>query len=375
MRTDIVVIGGYGHVGAQICTLLSGRFPGAVYAAGRSLERAEQFCRSTGGRVKPLQMDAAEAFSADKMRQVKLVVMCLDQQDSSFAEACLIEGIHYIDVTANLAFFGQMAQLAGSGNKYGATALLSVGLAPGLTNLLAGEAKLSMDKVQQLDIAVLLGLGDSHGQAAIEWTVDNLAAQFEVMQNGKAIRADSFTDAKITDWGVSLGKRRAYRFPFSDQQVLPQTLGIPTVSTRLCFDSRAATSGIAVLQKLGLLKWLGHRRFRKMAVRSFGTIRLGTERYAIKVEASGLKNGAAATSEYVIQGFRESTITAQVAAIAAGTLYSNGYVTPGIYHLEQLLRVRLSEDRISLYLPGQEDAGMDEEIRGLQCWARHSYTN
>jgi nucleoside-diphosphate-sugar epimerase len=37
MRTDIVVIGGYGHVGAQICMLLSDRFPGAVYAAGRNL--------------------------------------------------------------------------------------------------------------------------------------------------------------------------------------------------------------------------------------------------------------------------------------------------------------------------------------------------
>ncbi|WP_019914280.1 saccharopine dehydrogenase family protein [Paenibacillus sp. HW567] len=375
MRTDIVVIGGYGHVGAQICTLLSGRFPGAVYAAGRSLERAEQFCRSTGGRVKPLQMDAAGAFSADKMRHVKLVVMCLDQRDSSFAEACLMEGIHYIDVTANLAFFGQMAQLVQSGNKYGATALLSVGLAPGLTNLLAGEAKLSMDKVQQLDIAVLLGLGDSHGQAAIEWTVDNLAAQFEVMQNGTAVRADSFTDARRTDWGADLGTRRTYRFPFADQQILPQTLGIPTVSTRLCFDSRAATSGIAALQKLGLLKWLGHRRFRKATVRSFGKIRLGTERYAIKIEALGLKNGAAATAEYVIQGLRESTITAQVAAIAAGTLYSSGYATPGIYHLEQLLRVRLSEDRLSLYLSGQEDAGIYEEITGLRCWSRHSYTD
>lgn len=372
MRTDIVVIGGYGHVGAQICMLLSDKFPGVVYAAGRSLERAEQFCGSTGGRVRPLQIDAAEAFSAERMRHVKLVVMCLDQQDSTFAEACLIEGIHYIDVTANLAFFGQMARLNQSGNKYRATALLSVGLAPGLTNLLAGEAKLSMDEVQQLDIAILLGLGDSHGQAAIEWTVDNLSVQFGIMQNGEITRVDSFTDGKKTDLGAGLGKRRAYRFPFSDQQILPQTLGIPSVSTRLCFDSRAATSGIAWLQKLGLLRWLRRGRLRKATVYAFGKIRLGTERYAIKVKASGMKNGAQATAEYVIQGFRESTITAQVAAIAAGTVYTNGGGVPGIYHLEQLLRVRLGEDRISLYLQGQEDAGIEEEITGLQCWSRHS---
>ncbi len=371
MRTDIVVIGGYGHVGAQICLLLSDKFPGVVYAAGRSLDRAEQFCKSTGGRVSPLQMDAAEAFSAEKMRGVKMVVMCLDQQDSSFAEACLIEGIHYIDITANLAFFGQMARLNQSGNKVGATAVLSVGLAPGLTNLLAGEARLMMDEVQQLDIAIMLGLGDSHGQAAIEWTVDNLSARFEIMKDGKMANVDSFTGAKRTDWGAGLGIRRAYRFPFSDQLILPQTLGIPSVSNRLCFDSRAATGGIALLQKLGLLRWLRRGRLRAVAVRSFGKIRYGTERYAIKVEATGLKNGAKATAEYVIQGFRESTVTAQVAAIAAGVVYSNGSGTPGIYHLEQLLRVRLGEDRISLYLPGKESAGV-EEITGLYCWSRVS---
>lgn len=49
MRTEIVVIGGYGHVGGQICTLLSEKFPQAVYAAGRNFKRAEQFSKSTGG--------------------------------------------------------------------------------------------------------------------------------------------------------------------------------------------------------------------------------------------------------------------------------------------------------------------------------------
>ncbi|MNC25258.1 hypothetical protein D3C75_733390 [compost metagenome] len=231
-----------------------------------------------------------------------------------------------------------------------------------------------MDEVEQLDIAIMLGLGDSHGQAAIEWTVDNLSARFGIMQNGRMINADSFTDAQKTDWGAGLGTRRAYRFPFSDQLILPQTLGIPTVSTRLCFDSRAATGGIALLQKLGLLRWLRHGSLRKTAVRSFGKIRFGSERYAIKVEAAGLKNGAKATAEYMIQGFRESAITAQVAAIAAAAVYRNGSGTPGIYHLEQLLRVRLGEDAISLYMPGQEDKEI-EVITGLHCWSRDSYNN
>lgn len=372
MRTDIVVIGGYGHVGAQICMLLCEKFEGVVYAAGRNLERAERFCESTGGTVKPLKLDAAQEFSAAGMRQIKLVVMCLDQQDTSFAEACLREGIHYVDITASLDFFGKMARISGPGNKYEAAAVLSVGLAPGLTNLLAGEARRSMDEVQRLDISILLGLGDTHGQAAIEWTVDNLSAAFEVMQEGKAIRVDSFSDGQTVDWGAELGKRRAYRFPFADQQTLARTLRIPSVATRLCFDSRLATAGIALLQKLGLLRLLKGKRLRNAAAASFGKIRFGTERYAVKVKASGLKNGAASTSEYVIQGFREAGVTAQVAAIVAGAIYGKEHNKRGIFHLEQLFRIRLDQDRLSLGLQDRENDGDNGSIRGISCWTRYA---
>ncbi|WP_342563834.1 saccharopine dehydrogenase NADP-binding domain-containing protein [Paenibacillus sp. FSL R7-0345] len=373
MRTDIVVIGGYGHVGGQICTLLDSRFPGVVYAAGRNFERAERFSQSTGGRIRPMRIDAAEAFPAQQLSKVKLVVVCLDQQDTSFAEACLKEGIHYIDVTASLDFFTRMEQLNSSGHDYKAAALLSVGLAPGLTNLLAGEAARSLDKAEQLDIGILLGLGDSHGQAAIEWTVDNLSAQFEVMQKGRETRVDSLTDGLLTDWGTGLGKRRAYRFPFADQQTLARTLRIPTVSTRLCFDSKAATAGIALLQKLGLLSLLKGRRMRGAAVASFGRIRWGSEQYAVKVEASGLKNGAAARSEYVIRGLKEATITARVAAIVAGTIYLEGHSKPGIHHLEQLFRVQLQTDRLTLQLQDQvPDSGSYNTISGISCWSRHT---
>ncbi|MCW1836819.1 hypothetical protein OLZ11_10010 [Bacillus xiamenensis] len=36
MKSKIMVIGGYGHVGQQICLQLSEQYPGQVFAAGRS---------------------------------------------------------------------------------------------------------------------------------------------------------------------------------------------------------------------------------------------------------------------------------------------------------------------------------------------------
>lgn len=62
MKGYIVVIGGYGHVGQTICRELGELYPGKVYAAGRSLERAEQFTRTTDERVRPLQINIKEGF-------------------------------------------------------------------------------------------------------------------------------------------------------------------------------------------------------------------------------------------------------------------------------------------------------------------------
>lgn len=49
-KDRIVVVGGYGHVGATICKNLGNAYPGRVYAAGRSLEKAEAFSEKQMGR-------------------------------------------------------------------------------------------------------------------------------------------------------------------------------------------------------------------------------------------------------------------------------------------------------------------------------------
>lgn len=53
--------------------------------------------------------------------------------------------------------------------------MLSIGLAPGLTNLLAAHAHRLLDEVTELDIFIMLGLGDRHGKAAMEWICKRIA--------------------------------------------------------------------------------------------------------------------------------------------------------------------------------------------------------
>lgn len=191
------------------------------------------------------------------------------------------------------------------------------------------------------------------------------------MEKGRSVSVSSFTDGKKTDFGKGLGQRTAYRFPFSDQQTLPGTLSVPSVSTRLCFDSRLATTSIALLQKMGVMTLVRKARYRNFAVKSFGKFRMGTDQFAVKVDAYGQKNGIRKQCEYGIQGKNEAKITAKTAAAAAvaEAVYSTE-LPQEVYHLEQLFGMTMHEEHLSLTLRGHEEIGPFYEINDIWCWSR-----
>lgn len=214
IKDQIWVVGGYGQVGQMICTQLGKLFPGKVWAAGTRMNRAEEFSRSTGGAVLPLQLDVTKPVEPSMLRPVKLVIMCVDQSDTRFVEACAQAGTDYIDISAKYDFLAQVEQLHTKMQRSQSTAILSVGLSPGVTNLLVREATMHMDQVEEADITVMLGLGEKHGKAAVEWTVDQMNATYQVMQKGKPAEVQSFGDGKGLILEQNLGSGRPIDLTF-----------------------------------------------------------------------------------------------------------------------------------------------------------------
>jgi saccharopine dehydrogenase (NAD+, L-lysine forming) len=344
MKTRIVVIGGYGHVGQAICRQLGERYPGLVYAAGRSAERAEAFTQSTGGQVLPMVFDLSQWKDESWLSTVRLVIMCMDQTDHAFVRACLRTGTHYVDISANGKFLNGLEAYGEEAAVHGATAVLSTGLAPGLTNLLARSAVEKLEETEKIEIAIMLGLGDSHGKAAIEWTIDNLKTNFDITEGGKKREAASFSGGKSMDMGFQWGKRTAYLFPFSDQQSLPRTLGVPGASTRLCFDSRVATALLASLHSTGLVRLINVNWVRNLLVRSFGWLKAGSDRYAVTVKGIGRDS---TQTEFFLEGANESLATARTAAAVAQAVYSEA-LPGGVFHIDQLFELKAIDESIFL---------------------------
>ncbi len=338
MKEHILVVGGYGHVGRLICQKLGQRYPGKVIAAGRILNKSAKFCKTTNGTVMPLELDTTKPLPLDLFDTVKLVIMCLDQRDTDFVQACFANKVYYIDISANHSFLSRIEDLEAEAIKNEIAAVLSVGLAPGLTNLLTSHTKSCLDYTEAIDIYVMLGLGDQHGRAAIEWTIDNLNTSFHVYSNREKVMVDTFLNGKTTYFGRELGARTGYRFNFSDQHSLPHTLQVPTVSTRLCFDSQVITNIIALFKRAGIFRLLKYQYFRKVMIWFFSRIRWGKEIYALKIDAWGEVSGKKVIAECDIHGQQEALITAAIAARAGEELYTAKGLK-GIYHLEELFDI------------------------------------
>jgi hypothetical protein len=266
---------------------------------------------------------------------VALVLVCLDQTDTDFVEQCLARGLCYLDISADYAFLSQVERLDGVARKAGGTALLSIGVAPGLTNLLAAHAYAQMERVDRIDILLELGLGDHHGQAAVEWMFDNLDATYEVRENGRAKSVRSFGESlRLCLPGASA--RAAYRFNFSDQHVIGRTLDVPSVSTWIRFEDRLSTWAFAKSSRMGLGRLLRRRWWRRLAVWLFMNVHLGSAMCGVAVRATGRTRDGAKSLTLGVTGRKEALMTAIIAAETVRQAITRD-LPPGVHHSEQAI--------------------------------------
>jgi hypothetical protein len=220
---NVLVLGGYGAVGAKIVTEL--RASGAVaLSAGRDGARADRV----------IDLRDPGSYQA-QVAGVDVVVNAAGVEDPALAMLSTKAGAAFVDITATTAYVTALERLDPS-----APVLISVGLAPGLTNLLAVAAHETAPG--PIDLAVLLGAGERHGAAATVWTYGLLGRRFPDAGGGSVRNFTQFRHFDLPGYG----RRRLYRADFSDQHVLTREFDAP-VRTYLGLDSRLATTALATL--------------------------------------------------------------------------------------------------------------------------------
>ncbi len=358
MKGNILIVGGYGGVGRFISTALGDRFPGQVVVAGRNLQKAQDFASETNNKVVPAKLDISsmDEVGSSLDDNVALVVMCVENQDTRFVEQCIDRGIQYVAISATYELLSRIESLDGKAQEHGSTVLLSVGLAPGLTNLLASHCTAVLDEVHNVDIFLLLGMGEVHGESSNQWMLDNLNSEYHVRQSGVEKRVQAFGEYKLTVFPVDIGKRAAFRFNFSDQHTIVKTLGIDSASHWVCFDSAFFSWFFYVEKKLGLLNLLRIAAVKRMYLKLLGSIHMGSDLFIAQVVADGTANGKTTSYTCSVSGHGEGRITALVTAEVAEHLYTST-TPPGVFHIDQIF------DRPREFIEGFSKRVTDLEYR------------
>jgi hypothetical protein len=288
-----LVLGGYGAVGSLVVERL--RAQGAtVHAAGRDPQRADRMVDL----ARPASLDVALA-------DVDVAINAAGVEDPCLVTRVTSRGVAFVDITASTAYVAAVEALEPA-----APVILSVGLAPGLTNLLA--AAVHRDAPGPIDVAVVLGAGERHGRAGVAWTYDLLGRRFPDPATGAPVR--NFTRSSRFRLPGSTQTRRLLRADFSDQHTLTRDLGVP-VRTHFGLDSRVATAALAALTRVP-----GGRHAPR------GLHPPGGDAWIVMARADGRRRWAT--------GHGQSRATAIITAEAARVA---GRAGAGVHHLHRLL--------------------------------------
>ncbi len=344
MRRRTVVLGGYGAVGREVVRLLAGS-DRQVLVAGRNQPRASALATTFTGAV-PVAVDVNRPGSLENVvAPDDLVINCTGVESVALARNVVEAEAHYLDISASHDHLVALASLDEIATAYRRTILCSVGLAPGLTNLLAADLDRRYPGVQPIEMTALLGLGDDYGDASRAWSLARIGTTFPDPVDGRPVR--NFRDGRRVLLPAGFGRRRAYRFDLADQHILTRDLHRAVV-TRLCFDPAIVTWLAAAASRVGPLG-----KLLAQVARRLPATRVGTTWFAARVE---LRGGPA---HWAI-GPSQSRGTAAVAAFA-GRLFDNDEPEPGVQHLHKL--TTLAEARGSL-----QDAGVYTTPRPLGGW-------
>lgn len=323
---EIIIIGGYGSVGRIITQELVDLSISSIQVtvAGRDRENARTFASNFDDTVSGIKFDLQETSSYDLILQdMDMAIMCVDQTDTAFVEACLERGVDYIDVTATDQFFRAVEELDDVAVENEAAAILNVGLMPGVSNLLAVDAVDSLTSVESIDLFALLGLKNEVGPQGLVWLLEWMSGSFVVQENGTPRRVRSLTEPETVVF-PKFGRQRTYRFNFADQHSLARTLNVPTVSTRACLQPRYVTDAIAILRRFNiyepLMRRVGQDRFAAL----INNIPIGSDDFVIMAEVIGTHDGDRQRVQRWIRGQNQNQATGIATVAIINQLLSTG---------------------------------------------------
>jgi saccharopine dehydrogenase-like NADP-dependent oxidoreductase len=236
MRTNILILGGYGNTGRLIAEYLLPECDANLIIAGRDAARAETLARQLDtqypGRVTGRRLDAGDAIAlSEALNGIHLLVAA--SSTSQYAEAteraCIAAGTDYLDVQYSSAKVKALQNLQSEITRSGRTFITDGGFHPGLPAMLVRYAAAKFDRMVKANVGSVIKI-DWNTLSFSPATIAEMVGEFSdfdmmFFKDGawKRGRMDIMMNYVCMDFGVPFGKQVCVPMMLEEMRALPQS--------------------------------------------------------------------------------------------------------------------------------------------------------
>jgi saccharopine dehydrogenase (NAD+, L-lysine-forming) len=200
--------------------------------------------------------DAKSGELEKLLREVRSVAACLPYRlNLPVMEAALAAGCHYADLGGLFHTTLKQLELSDRFSEAGVSAVLGIGSAPGLTNVLAKLGADRLDRVESIDLvdgAIEEGGGEFGLPYSAETIIDEFTLPAMTFEDGELREVPAGSGVVQWDFPEPLGTMPAIYTLHSEPATLPATIpGVRDVRWRLALPP-AIHDGFALLASMGL---------------------------------------------------------------------------------------------------------------------------
>jgi short subunit dehydrogenase-like uncharacterized protein len=219
---SFIIYGANGYTGELIAreAIRRGQKP---VIAGRSADKLAPLAKELG-----LE---ARAFSLDKpqLDGVDAVLHCAGpfvHTSAPMVRACLHAGVHYLDITGEIAVFEAILSMNDAAERAGVTLIPGVGFDVVPTDCLAAMLAARLPGATELELA-FYSPGAELSRGTLKTMIESIDEGGAIRRDGKIIRVPPAYESKEIPF--STGPRMAMTIPWGDVSTAFHTTGIPNI--------------------------------------------------------------------------------------------------------------------------------------------------
>ena len=232
----ILVIGGYGFFGGLLVTNLLIYHRHDVIVAGRSLQKAERFCRnfdeSYQSRTYPYQIDIHSDNLATQFRSLDIDIVVNacgpyqlqrhQQHCYRVAKACIEAECHYIDLADDREFVVNFAStLNQRAQRAGVMCVSGASTVPGLTGAVLDHFQPEFSQLTEVRHGISPGNRARKSLATVASILSYAGRPFDILYRGSKRTVFGWQQLRRYNFGPPLGKRWFANCQIPDLDLLP----------------------------------------------------------------------------------------------------------------------------------------------------------